>query len=56
MSVQPAESQAPVALSTLVGVERTTPCLKNDIILPSHPLDPLSPDEVTPLDFVTSLS
>ncbi len=46
MSVEPTELQVPVATSTATGVLHT-PDLKTSTILPSHPLDPLSPDEVT---------
>ena len=44
MSVQPTEMQVPVALSTASGVLHTPASVTPP---PSHPLDPLSPDEVT---------
>lgn len=46
MSVQFTESQAPVAPFTSTGVH-LTPGPKKVTVLSSHPLDPLSPDEVT---------
>lgn len=50
MSVQLAESQATVAPSMASRVPRTPGLkqgLKTTAIPPSHPLDPLSPEEVT---------
>ena len=46
MSVQLTESQAPVAPSTSTGVLLTRGP-KMVTVQASHPLDPLSPDEVT---------
>lgn len=45
MSVHPTELQVPVAPSTASGVLHN-PDLKTSVIPPSHPLDPLSPDEI----------
>jgi hypothetical protein len=48
MSVQLTELQIPVIPSTASGVLPVhTPNLNTSVIPPSHPLDPLSPDEVT---------